>query len=203
MARNAATATDRASLGSLLPVFSVCSNRTRAASLGCTSTTRSPAATSCWASRRPSPGAPSTAQVRSGQAAAQATSCPAWAGQARIRTLPSGSSAAVTATAVCEPLCGSIPIITVISELHLLTRRLDRPRRACLIPDLRAGRSSLFRATPRQGPTGQAHRSEARHTGRQAVREPAPSDLSRRYVNRSAQSGGLYKAGRRAVSGAC
>ena len=65
----------------------------------------------------PSPRAPSTAQVRSGQACAQATSFPAWSGQARTRSLPSGSSAAPTATAVCEPLCGSVPIITAISAL--------------------------------------------------------------------------------------
>jgi hypothetical protein len=81
-------------VGSLLPVFPVCSSRTRAASLGCTSSTRSPAAISCWASRRPSPGAPSTAHVRSGQACAQPTSSSACAGQARTRILPSGSSAA-------------------------------------------------------------------------------------------------------------
>jgi len=66
--RNAATATDRASFGSVLFVSPTSSSRTRAASLGCPSSTRSPAAASCWASSRPSPRAPSTAQVRSGQA---------------------------------------------------------------------------------------------------------------------------------------
>jgi len=89
--------------------------------LGLHIATRSPAATSCWASSRPSPRAPSTAQVRSGQACAQATSFTAWSGQARTRSLPSGSSAAPTATAVCEPLCGSIPIITAISATPILT----------------------------------------------------------------------------------
>ena len=44
--------------------------------------------------------------------------------------------------------------------------------------------------------------------GRQAVREPAPSDLSGRYGNRSAQSEGLYKADlvhrlRRPIFGKC
>ena len=34
-----------------------------------------------------------------------------------MRIFPSGCSAAPTATAVCEPLCGSIPIITAISAL--------------------------------------------------------------------------------------
>ena len=40
--RSAATATDRASLGSFLFTFPVASSRTRAPSLGCTSSTRSP-----------------------------------------------------------------------------------------------------------------------------------------------------------------
>jgi hypothetical protein len=60
--RRAATATDRASLGSFLLVAPDCRSRTRAASLGWTSRTCSPAARSCWASRCPSPPAPSTAQ---------------------------------------------------------------------------------------------------------------------------------------------
>ena len=86
--------------------------------LGLHIATRSPAATSCWASRFPSPRAPSTAQVRSGQACAQPASFPAWSGHARTRSVPSGSPAAPTATAVCEPLCGPVPIITAISTLH-------------------------------------------------------------------------------------
>ena len=49
--RSAATATDRASLGSFLFTAPFASSRTRAPSLGCTSRTRSPAASSCWASR--------------------------------------------------------------------------------------------------------------------------------------------------------
>jgi hypothetical protein len=48
----------------------------------------------------------------------RAASCWAWAGQARTPNVPSASSAPPTATAVCEPLCGSIPIITAISMLH-------------------------------------------------------------------------------------
>jgi hypothetical protein len=38
------------------------------------STTRSPTARSCWASRRPRPATPSTAQVRSGHSTAHASS---------------------------------------------------------------------------------------------------------------------------------
>ena len=62
-----------------------------------------------------------------------------------------------------------------------------------------AGRSSLFRATPRQGPTEQAHRSKARHTaGRRFGSQPrrtSPDATS----TAAPSSGGLYKAGQRAV----
>src|SRR6185437_16197912 len=64
--------------------------------------------------RCPRPPAPSTAQVRSGQAAAHASSRPACTALARTRSCPSGSSAPLTATAVREALCGSIPIITAV-----------------------------------------------------------------------------------------
>src|SRR6266536_4410649 len=110
--RSAATATDRASLGSFLLMFPAASSRTRAASLGGTSSTRSPAASSCWASRWPTPPAPPAAQVRCGQACAHPSSRSAWAVQARTCSWPSGTSAGSMATAVCEALCGSIPIIT-------------------------------------------------------------------------------------------
>ena len=68
--RSAASATERASFGSFLFTAPAASSRTRAARLGCTSSTFSPAATSCWASRCPRPPALSTAQDRSGQATA-------------------------------------------------------------------------------------------------------------------------------------
>ena len=99
-------------VGSFLFTFPVASSRTRAPSLGCTSRTRSPADSSCQSSRRPSPPAPSTAQVRSGQAAAHASSRSACAALARTRSCPSGSSAPLITTAVCEALCGPVPIIT-------------------------------------------------------------------------------------------
>jgi hypothetical protein len=62
----------------------------------------------------PQPDAAPAAQVRSGQARAHASSCTAWSGQARIPHPASGTSPASIATAVCEPLCGSIPIITAV-----------------------------------------------------------------------------------------
>jgi hypothetical protein len=125
--RSAATATDKASFGSFLLVSPACSSRTRAASFGGTSSTRSPAATSCWASRHPSPAAPSTAQARSGHARAHATSCAACAGQALTCTFPSGSSPGPIATAVCEPLCGSTPIITI--AMSTIPKRCQQERR--------------------------------------------------------------------------
>ena len=61
------------------------------------------------------------ARSRSGHAAAHASSFPACAAEARTRISPSGSSAALITTAVCEPLCGSTPIITAaISTLQVV-----------------------------------------------------------------------------------
>jgi hypothetical protein len=62
--RSAVTATDIASFGSFLFERVDASTRVRAASVAGTSTTDSPAATSCWASKSPSPSAPSIAHVR-------------------------------------------------------------------------------------------------------------------------------------------
>ena len=62
--RNATIAAERASLGSVLSMRPLSSNRTRDDSFGGTSSTRSPAPTSCWANIAPIPVAPSTAHVR-------------------------------------------------------------------------------------------------------------------------------------------
>ena len=148
--RSAATATEKASFGSFLPVSPACSSRTRAASLGGTSSTCSPAATSCCASRCPSPAAPSTAQVRSGQAAAHASSVSAWDGQACTCNSPSGSSAEPIATAVCEFLCGSIPIIT--SAISALQTVVTESRSAAGMPNSSAGARASFE--PRRGGPG-------------------------------------------------
>jgi len=61
-------------------------------------------ASDCWASKWPRPPAPSIAQVRCGQAAAHASSRSACDADARTRSSPSGSSAGLITTAVCEPL---------------------------------------------------------------------------------------------------
>jgi hypothetical protein len=77
--RSPAMAVDSASLLSFLPALVEPSNRTRADKVGGTSTTCSPAPTSCWASSLPNPPADSLAQVRSQpNGAAQATSRSVW-----------------------------------------------------------------------------------------------------------------------------
>jgi hypothetical protein len=118
--RSAAIATERASFGSFLFTCPVLSSRTRAASFGWTSRTCSPAATSCCANRWPSPRAPSIAQTRSGQRPAHSSRPSSCLAEARIRICPSRFSLASSANAVCDPVWGSIPIIT--SATHPPTR---------------------------------------------------------------------------------
>ena len=65
-------------------------------------------------------------ELRVRACAAQAERLLAWAAQARTRSSPSGSSAALIATAVCEALCGSIPIITAMNGPFLLVPGEDR-----------------------------------------------------------------------------
>src|SRR5215207_8353421 len=107
----AAAATEQASAASVLRALLVPSSRARAASLAGTSRTCSPAATSSWAIPRPRPLAPSTAQHRSGQTAAQASSCrAAWAGVG-TRSWPSSLLLESSAAAVNERLWGSIQMV--------------------------------------------------------------------------------------------
>ena len=79
-------------------------------------------------------------------------------------------------------------------HLPILHQRLDGPWRACLIPGPALGARRLFRATPRQGPTEQAHRSKARHTaGRRFGSQPRRTSPD--ATSTAAPSpGGLYKA---------
>ena len=77
---------------------------------------------------------------------------------------------------MCEPLCGSIPIITAITAPF----RPTDVRTAVGMSDIRVRHSRLFRATPRRHPdAGTSLRSQAAH-GRQTVREPDVR-MSRRY----------------------
>ena len=97
----ATDATEIASARSVLRALPEPNSRARAASLAGTSTTRSPAATSCWATPCPRPAAPSTAQTRSGHPAAHDNRCaPVLAVHANRRwprtSLVGPSAAAVT-----------------------------------------------------------------------------------------------------------
>src|SRR5215211_808437 len=107
----AAVATEQASARSVLRALLVDSSRARAASLAGTSTTCSPAATRSWAMPRPRPLAPSTAQRRWGQTAAQASSCRAAWAVVGTRSWPSSRLLESSAAAVRERLWGSIPMV--------------------------------------------------------------------------------------------
>ena len=183
--RNAATATDRASSGSVLFVSPASSSRTRAASLGCTSSTarrRRPAAGPAAAQpagafHRPGPLRPGLrpgnqrpGPVRAGPHPQLAQRLPGRADRHRgVRALMRAGP-----DHHCHQCTPSSPAT-------------DGPRRACLIPDLRWARVPLS-SHATEGPTEQAHRSKARHTaGRRFGSQPRRT--SGRYVNRSAQSG--------------
>jgi hypothetical protein len=117
--REAASAVARASIPSFLRALPLESTRTRAESLGGTSTTDSPAAANLPARCLPRPPAFSTAQRRLGNRFAQRSKAfkPAWfcGKPARSRSSPVAWSRAATAT---EPLWGSTPIKTFMSA-HL------------------------------------------------------------------------------------
>jgi hypothetical protein len=136
--RSAATATGRASLGSFLPVFPVCSSRTRAASLGCTSLPPltggdqllgQQAAQPGGALHRPGPLRPGPRP--GGQLAGLARACPdpqraqRLLGRAHchrgVRALMRGRSRSPLPSAHSPSSPG----------------HSDRPQRTCLIPDLR------------------------------------------------------------------
>ena len=139
--------------------------------------TRSPAATSCQSGRFPSPAAPSTAQARSGHCRAHASSWPAWDGQPRTRSSPSGSSPRPIATAVCELLRGSIPIIT--SAISALPPFAPDQGTAAGMPNYSAGARAPFeprRGTARQAGTSlssQATSVTGRRIGSPARRAPS------------------------------
>ena len=122
--------------------------------------------------RRPRPPRSAPARPRPTPAAA-----PPGPREARTRSWPSGSSAAPIATAVCEPLCGSTPIITAAIEPPLSRSTQVRPRRACLIPGSVALAPLSSHATARPRQAGTSFESQAT-SGRQADREPAHRDLS-------------------------
>jgi hypothetical protein len=172
-------AAERASLGSFL--FTA-----PAASLGCTSSTSSPAATSSWASGCPSPPAPSTAQVRSGQACAQASSRSACAAEARTRTCPAEPHPR-RPPPPCAILCAGPRRSSPPRPAPSLPSRQMGPRRACLITD--RSLSHLLRATPRQGPAG-----------RHVVRKPDHEPVSSGYESQPCRTSERYDLSRNACT---
>ena len=101
----------RASWGSVLSVQPASSSRTRADSVGGTSSTVSPAATSCCASSAPSPEADSMAHVRGVKSAANSSSRSRWRRSAPTRSSPMTVSVRSSTAAVWDPLWGSIPMM--------------------------------------------------------------------------------------------
>ncbi len=142
-------------------------------------------------------------------AAAQPSSCSACPAQARTRSSPSSSSAALIATAVCETLCGSIPIITAVIGPASYPGRGKGTRGGT--PDSRT--SSLALAPLLSHTTGEAPARRhvvrkpgpARGAGRRL--ESQPTGTSQRYapthchpgqartVYQKSQSGGSVCAG--------
>jgi hypothetical protein len=146
------------------------SNRTRAASLGGTSRTRAPEAISCCASSCPSPRAPSIAHLLLGQPLAHSSNPSTYLLDARTRNRPSCFSCTSSATAVCDPLCRSIPITTpaTVHHLHAKISRQEEPRWARLNSE--PEHASL---QPHRGPDT---------TSRHLVRKP-DQQVGRRFVS--------------------
>ena len=111
---------------SLLRPWPRSSTRVRAANAEGTSNTLSPAATSCWASSRPRPPAPSMAQTRCGHCAAHAVRRPSIARSAGTRSSPSVTPLGSSATAVCELLWGSMPMVITSGSSRPARRDRDR-----------------------------------------------------------------------------
>jgi hypothetical protein len=89
----------------------------------------------------------SIAQVLSGQSDAQVTSRSSWLRSALTLILANTFSDPSIAVAVCDALCGSIPIIT--AAIPCLPQ-LDDVSDQAGMSDFRCQRSDLFRATPGQ-----------------------------------------------------
>ena len=92
----------------------------------------------------------------------------------RTRSLPSWVSAASIATAVCDPLCGSIPMITAATNGPFPPHAgIRRPRRAPLISDRPGVRTAFEPRRDRTRQTGNSLTSQAAARGRQSRTEPA------------------------------
>jgi hypothetical protein len=142
-------------------------SRTRADNVGGTSSTVSPAATSCWASNTPSPDAASMAHVRGVKLAAKRSSWSRCRQSALTCSSPITVSVRSRTAAVWELLWGVDPDD---HEALLVAQPVVMPRRALL---MRVDCSRLFRATPQREPDGRPLRTEANQQRRQGILETA------------------------------
>jgi len=150
--RSAATATGRASFGSFLFTASQASSRTRAASLGCTPGTCSPAASSCQSGRCPArrrlpPPRPALARPSPTAAAASPD---------RPRLLPAPRQAAVHPRRPLPPCASPYagPHRSSLPPRPAPSFTLRQMGTMAGMPYSGPVASHLFRATPRQGPAG-------------------------------------------------
>jgi hypothetical protein len=142
----------------------------------------------------------STAHVRSGNCSAHFDSRSSCLGPDRTRSSATLRSPASTATAVCDPLCGSTPIITVTG----CSSSLSAWKTVVGMSDCSSvsARSRLFRARPRRDPTaGTSFGSQAATaTGRRFV-SPAIG-ISRQYERAAPSWWTLNQTGLCTCSGA-
>ncbi len=175
LARRPAIAVERASWASVL-----CpepdSLRTSADSLGGTSRTCSPASTSCRDSSQPRPLAFSIAHNRSGQRPAHASSRSTCRRSATTRSWSSCSSSSSSATAVCDRLWGSTPMMTVMMAPPAVVGRsppADKPHASLL----RIPVSSHAGGRPRRATDHFQARPPKRPAGGSGVSSSRPSTL--------------------------
>ena len=144
-------ATDRASFGSFLFTAPAASRRTRAASLGCTPRTRSPAAASCRASRCPSPQRPPLPRT----ARATPPPTPADSRPAPPRPAPAAGPAAAHRPRWPRPCGRPRRAHADHHHCHDLPPALASDNwTAAGMPYSRQSASHLLQATPRQDPVG-------------------------------------------------
>jgi hypothetical protein len=114
--RVAASATECASVASVLRPCPVANTRVRADSLGGTSTTCSPSARSLFAMCLPMPWHPSIAHIRCGQRLASASIAVYPSASVAYRPRPATASSPAMTSIVAVRLCGSIPMTTWLSQ---------------------------------------------------------------------------------------
>ena len=116
------------------------------------------------------PVAPSTAHTRGANSAAQHNSRSRCRRSARTNSSPTSRSSPSIATAVCEPLCGSSPMMNTCPPPSQMIAAAGTPD---------AGMPFLFRATPQHGNrrADSSLRSQPEAAGHHRDHPPAPSTL--------------------------